>query len=44
VSVTLTQRSATGFAIVNPATATFVLAPLAVDPLSPVLPGGSQAC
>ena len=44
VSVKVTQRGAPGAPLVNPATATFVLTPLAVDPLSPVLPGGSQAC
>ncbi len=44
VSVRVTQRGAPGAPLVNPATATFVLTPLAVDPLSPVLPGGSQTC
>ena len=44
VSVKVTQRGAPGAPLANPATATFVVIPLAVDPLSPVLPGGSQAC
>ena len=44
VNVVVTQRGTPGAPLVNPATAAFVLAPLAVDPLSPVLPGGSQAC
>ncbi|HWW08896.1 MAG TPA: prepilin-type N-terminal cleavage/methylation domain-containing protein [Candidatus Acidoferrales bacterium] len=44
VNVTVTQRGAPGAPVLNPATATFKLVPLSVDPLSPILPGGSQTC
>jgi prepilin-type N-terminal cleavage/methylation domain-containing protein len=43
VTVKVTQSKTLGAPAVNPATATFVLSPLAADPESPVLPPGSQS-
>jgi prepilin-type N-terminal cleavage/methylation domain-containing protein len=45
VKVVVTQATIPGApAATRPANATFYLVPLASDPLSPVLPGGSSAC